>query len=226
MGKSFVHRHLQQIFSPGSINNLILCHLSPRTLVRLSRTCHYMYVAVTCFLQRAYNINRHLSRYFPDPLAFRSLQARTGLVISGSNAIQFMDRTYYPESDLELYAHPGHARELSEWLVSAGYIFEPTQHQHKDWYENIPADWDGTTKWVPEDQADGLHQPAIAAILFKRFVVMDGEPVELKVQVVETTCNPIETIMKSHSSLSKPYLFLGAGFDPWDCSLCYERHYV
>ncbi|KAG1758073.1 hypothetical protein EDD22DRAFT_784371 [Suillus occidentalis] len=67
----------------------------------------------------------YLSRYFSDPLQFRSLQARTGLVMSGSNALQFVDHTSYPESDLDLYAHPGHLYELMEWLESIGYNLTP-----------------------------------------------------------------------------------------------------
>ncbi|KAG2126626.1 uncharacterized protein EDB93DRAFT_1097000 [Suillus bovinus] len=190
---------LQQVFCTVSIYNLILRHLSPRTLVWLSQTCRYMYVACTRFFRCAYNINRHLSRYFPEPLAFRSLQARTGLVISGFNAMHFMDRNYHA-SDLDLYAHPGHVHELSEWLVSVGYVFEPTQHQHKDWHENVSAGWDSTEKRFPRGQAGNLGHPAVTAILFKRLVIVDGKPVELKVQVTETTCNPIETILKSHST--------------------------
>ncbi|KAG2743357.1 hypothetical protein P692DRAFT_201723705, partial [Suillus brevipes Sb2] len=49
---------------------------------------------------------------------FHSLQARTGLVISGSNAHQFLNHTSYPESYFDLYAHPGHLYELMEWLES------------------------------------------------------------------------------------------------------------
>ncbi|KAG2062926.1 hypothetical protein BDR04DRAFT_954237, partial [Suillus decipiens] len=193
----------------------ILCHLSPRTLVWLSHTCHYMYMEVASFFQCAYNINRHLSRYFPDPLAFRSLQARTGLVISGFNAIQFMDRTCYPESDLDLYAHPGHVRELSEWLVSAGYIFEPTQ--------NVSANWDGTMTRVPQGQAGGLYHPAITAIFFRRFVVINGEPVELKVQVIETTCNPIQTITKSHSTCVMNVITFDAAYSFYPIATFEER---
>lgn len=200
-------RSLRQVFSSASIYDLILCYLSPRTLVWLSRTCRMIHGAVTRFFQHAYNINRHLSRYFPDPLQFRSLQARTGLVISGSNALQFFDRTFYYESDLDLYAHPGHIYELMEWLESAGYSFEPSQHQEDDWHNHVSADWDGTEIRFPRAPADGLDRPwypEIAAVYtFKRFIVMYGETAELKVQVIETICNPIKTIIKFHSSLLK-----------------------
>ncbi|KAG2757597.1 hypothetical protein P692DRAFT_20711587, partial [Suillus brevipes Sb2] len=77
------------------IYDLIFRDLSPRTLLRLSRTCRMIHAAVTQnFRGHAYNINQHLSRYFPDSLSFRSRQARTGLIISGLNAPQFLDRTF------------------------------------------------------------------------------------------------------------------------------------
>lgn len=139
---------LQEVFSTAPIYDLIFCNLSPRTLAWLSRTCRRAHEAVTRFICRAYNINRHLSRYFPDPLAFRSLQARTGLVISGHNALQFLDRGFYPESDLDLYAHPGHVYEALEWLDSVGYEFKPEYWQEEDWRDEVPADWHGTAKRI------------------------------------------------------------------------------
>src|SRR6267154_5799936 len=221
---------LEQVFLRAPIYDLVFCHLSPRTLVWLSRTCRAAHLAVTCFFRRAYNINRHLSRYFSDPLAFRSIQARTGLVISGSNALQFLDRTLYPESDIDLYAHPGHVYELLGWLESVGYQFQPNEwhNQEHDWRDHAKANWDGTSKRIIEDTANGLgtRYPGIAAVYtFKRFVVMDRETVELQVQVIETTCNPIETIMKFHTSLSKLSSFLRTCFDAFGCSLRDERYY-
>ena len=50
-----------------------------------------------------YIINNHLSRFFPDPIVFRSLQARTANLVSGSNALQFSDRTSYEEADTDVY---------------------------------------------------------------------------------------------------------------------------
>ncbi|KAG2141376.1 uncharacterized protein EDB93DRAFT_1159358 [Suillus bovinus] len=202
--------HVSQVFSSAPIYDLIFRDLSPRTLVWLSRTCHMIYKAVIHFCQRAYNINRHLSRYFPDPLSFRSLQARTGLVISGSSALQFLDRTFYPESDLDIYSHPGHVYEVLDWIESFGYRFEPHKYQEEDWRSQVSAEWDGTQPrrlppveplWHSEDHVRSTRYSNINEVYtFKRYVFIDEELVELQVQVIEAIHNPIDTILKYHST--------------------------
>ncbi|OAX33835.1 hypothetical protein K503DRAFT_804062 [Rhizopogon vinicolor AM-OR11-026] len=196
----------ENVLSRAPIYDLILCDLSPHTLVRLSRTCRVAHMAVACFFRRAYNINQHLSHYFPDPLQFRSLQARTGLVVSGSNALQFLDRTFYPTSDLDLYSHPGHVYEVLEWIESIGYEYHPSINQNEDWHNSVSADWDGTTQRVtelrgrdPDGHLDQLLYPQIKDVFtFKRSVTIHGGTVELKVQIIETTCNPVDTILNFH----------------------------
>jgi hypothetical protein len=59
------------------------------------------------YVRRTININRILKRFFPEPDVFRVLQRQTGTLISGSQALQFFDRTFYPESDLDLFLFPG-----------------------------------------------------------------------------------------------------------------------
>ena len=47
-----------------------------------------------------------LARFFPDPgdvLAFRQLQTELQSLVSGSHALQLLDRTVYQDSDLDLY---------------------------------------------------------------------------------------------------------------------------
>ncbi|KAF8555426.1 hypothetical protein OG21DRAFT_1393608, partial [Imleria badia] len=72
--------------------DLLFACLSPRSLIRFALTCRAAYLAVAEFKTRAFNINRHLSRYFTDPIVFRCLQARTNSLVSGSNTLQFLDR--------------------------------------------------------------------------------------------------------------------------------------
>ncbi|EIW73751.1 hypothetical protein CONPUDRAFT_160756 [Coniophora puteana RWD-64-598 SS2] len=89
--------HINQTFSRAPVYEAIFSCLSPRELIRVSRTCQVAHDAFQSFIHRAYNINRHLSRFLTDPISFQSLQARTGTLISGSNALQFLDRTRTPE---------------------------------------------------------------------------------------------------------------------------------
>ncbi|KAG1817548.1 uncharacterized protein BJ212DRAFT_1349775, partial [Suillus subaureus] len=141
--------------------------------VQLSHTLHK---AVTHFFQDTYNVNQHLSCYFLDPLSFCSLQAQTGLIISGSNALQFLDCTFYPKSDLDIYSHPGHIYEVLEWIK----ILDPPQEE--------------------EEVCLAQYSNIAEVYTFKWFVVIDREHVEFWIQVIQTTYNPIDTIMKYHST--------------------------
>lgn len=122
------------LFARAPVYDPVFARLSPRTLVRLALTCRAAYLAAAEFKSRAFNVNRHFSRYFTDPIAFRSLQAKTNTLVSGSNALQFLDRTFYPEADLDLYTHPGHSSEVAQFLVEAqGYVYTPREPQEQDW---------------------------------------------------------------------------------------------
>ena len=60
---------------------LDLCPIT--TVLRLKRDCRATNAAVTDYMGRLYDINRHLSHFFEDPKAFRAIQARTGALIVG-----------------------------------------------------------------------------------------------------------------------------------------------
>ena len=72
-----------------------------------------------------------LGKYFTTDqiLHFRDLQAKTGMVISGSTALQFFERVLYPESDLDLYVEHQYMQPIALWLASIGYIYIPTNNQ-------------------------------------------------------------------------------------------------
>lgn len=74
------------------IYDVIFSALSPDNLIQCSRTSRDMYDATNNFKRRAFDISKHLMLFFRDVTGFRKLQRRTGAVISGSNALQFMDR--------------------------------------------------------------------------------------------------------------------------------------
>ncbi|KAK7696108.1 hypothetical protein QCA50_000751 [Cerrena zonata] len=91
-----VHVFLDRIITNDLIYDLIFDACSARTLVRLLCTCRATSLAVKEYMSRAFNINRLLSRYFSDPMAFRHLQACTGTVISGSTCAAIFRQILLP----------------------------------------------------------------------------------------------------------------------------------
>ena len=80
------------VLSRSPTLDTVLLYLSPGDVARLQCTCKIISVAVIDWKRAAYNVNRFLERFFKDPVTFRVLQAQTNLLISGSAALQFMDR--------------------------------------------------------------------------------------------------------------------------------------
>jgi hypothetical protein len=203
------HHYLQSIFTRPPVFDVIFRQLSPASLIRSGRTCRVARDAVSNFYGRAFNINRHLSRFFSDPLAFRSLQARTGTLISGSNALQFLDRTFYPDSDLDLYAHCGTwAREVGQWLLSEGYVFVPDSYQGPE-FDGL--DWWGYELNELQEEGGEVTELDLFHIQLYRikgvhsvfsFEKQSGDPSGevLKVQIIVGKRSPLPAILGFHSS--------------------------
>ncbi|KAI0722521.1 hypothetical protein C8Q76DRAFT_645374 [Earliella scabrosa] len=201
------------------ITEPIFSRLPPSALLRLSRTCRTAYSAVSIYTRAAYNIDRLLSRFFPSSLAlhphlhararaFRSLQARTGTLVSGSVALQFFDRVVWHESDLDLYVHMRHRREVGVWLMAEGYKYKAMDFQDPRFEVEIAE--------CVKRRPNGIYSmPGVMAILtFVRPVpptpgdseTVAGEaegqsaPRELKVQVIIAKNTPMEVILGFHST--------------------------
>lgn len=101
--------------------------LPPVSLVRLGRTCKQAKASVESYISLAFNFNKYLQRFFPEALVpeFRSLQARTTTLVSGTSALEFFDRSVYEECNLELFTHSAHGLEVGRWLQQNGYTYKP-----------------------------------------------------------------------------------------------------
>ena len=115
-----------QILDRPCIVEHIFLYLAVGDILRMGRTCTAGRLAVIIFRNDHFSINRHLSHFFHHPLTFRSLQAATGTLISGSSTLQFLNRTLYANSNLDLYTHPSYAKEVRKWLIDVeGYQYLP-----------------------------------------------------------------------------------------------------
>ena len=194
----------EAIIASPTIYDLIFDACSPAVLLRFSRTCKAATIAVRSYIRRALNINRLLSRYFDDPVAFRSIQASTGTLISGSTAVQFLGRWFYPDSDLDLYVPMRHSRKLGKWLMDAGYVFSPNTVQDADFFTEL-------LKMVESHERNSLstskvntgmvyRMPGVAAIFNFLKAVGPGSPDFLKVQIIASLNSPIACIFDFHCS--------------------------
>ncbi|KAI0371470.1 hypothetical protein BV20DRAFT_941761, partial [Pilatotrama ljubarskyi] len=223
--------HIELIYEP------VFDASSAATLLRIARTCRIAHHAVAAYTRVAFDVDRLLARFFPSPAApcssvcsapaphvhaelydraraFRSLQARTGTLVSGSSALQFFDRTVYPESDLDLYVHMRHRREVGRWLLQEGYRFVPTPYQDPRFEVEVVH---GMAQGV-----NGIYRmPGVAGILtftkpapkelrpphaeveLEDELELQSEPQEervLKVQVIVAKNTPMEAILAFHST--------------------------
>jgi hypothetical protein len=190
------------------IFDTIVRGLSPVTLIQLSRTCKALQAWVANFNRRVFNINRHLLRFFHDPLSFRSLQACTGTLISGSNALQFMDRSFYRRSDLNLYTHPRHAKEVGMWLIRhEGYVFLPNTSQGTlDFHQMDCVGWapwrtlmpDGFTTYEEDLIDDSTYNMTGLDDVYRFEKSTTGQT--LKIQIMSAEHSPMQCILGFHSS--------------------------
>lgn len=203
-----------ELFGRAPIYDTIFSCVSPRTLVRIGRSCRTAYAASKDFSHRAYNIHRHLSRFLSEPLNFRSLQARTGTLIAGSNALQFLDRTFYPDSDMDLYVHPGHVREVLDYLVDKeGYKFRPDSTQPKDYREIVSDEWDGTQirdESLDDDELLLYYQ--IRGVESVLSIERRGRDGLLKIQLIVCETSPFDAIINFHSTCVMNFIAFDAAY--------------
>ncbi|EKM58749.1 uncharacterized protein PHACADRAFT_248812 [Phanerochaete carnosa HHB-10118-sp] len=191
----------ERILTNDLLYDLILWFSTPSALMRLSRTCHAAHAAVRSHITRSFNINAHLSHFFTSPLAFRSLQARTSALISGSSALQFLDRVHYPEADLDIYCAYEARAELGWWLIQhEGYNFKPNSRQDPSFRVALEqARVPGTAP--PGSPYSRLRAVSAVYTFTRRVESLDGPSRRLKVQIIVAYNSPMEAIFDFHSTV-------------------------
>ena len=194
---------VERMFASPPITDNIFCRLTPLSLTRMASVCRGIRSVAKDFQRRAYNINRRLELFVTDPGAFRSLMARTHMVISGSFALQFFDRTFYPESDLDIYVHPdGSIGEVGLYLIKDGYEYTRQSWQlehYEQEVQRILADMDPDLDDLEDDDELGFLydlQSVRAVYTFKRGNGCDAK----KVQIIVSRVSPLASILDFHSS--------------------------
>ncbi|KAI0083212.1 hypothetical protein BDY19DRAFT_866494, partial [Irpex rosettiformis] len=165
--------------------------LPTHDVVRFRRICRLCHRSANANLKQLFNIYRAYLWYFDDPDAFRILQARTGAIVSGSFALQFVARTYYEDSDLDVFVHYGAHETVGSWLWSQGYHFLSPLHQARKAYRNALKSITTT-----HSRQRGYSEGSLGVLNFG----MERFGWRRKVQVIVTMENPMTIIMQFHST--------------------------
>ncbi|KAL1937077.1 hypothetical protein VTO73DRAFT_15132 [Trametes versicolor] len=166
----------------------LFSHLSPLELARLCKTSRDVRFAVNDYIQSVYNPHRLLSPFFRDVSSFRSLQARTGSLISGHSALHFFNRSLRPTDPLDVYVYFHHRREVVDWLLDSGFRFSPSITQASGLDYAVEQGRRMQNETYPPDSWECL--------IFYR----DGSHRNATVRVYIAMRSPMEMILHSHST--------------------------
>ena len=109
--------------SPHEIIMEITSLLEIKDILNLARTNHTLYRSIQKVKQIVFSINRRLRAYFKDLIAFRSLQAKHDMLISGPFAVMFFARIEYRRKPaMYIYLRGDLAfAELSQHMINQNY---------------------------------------------------------------------------------------------------------
>ncbi len=167
--------------------------------MRYAQVCHSVHDAVSSYLRRAFKLERLLSRYLSDKeiLELRRLQFSTGAIISGSTVLQFLDRSFYPDSDLDIYVQQDYKREIALWLESIGYKMLPRKGSTNTNLQHALDEMDDLSNVPMIPPSSNVYPGSFAILEFSRGYS------ENKVQLMITEGSPVASVLNFHSSMFK-----------------------
>ncbi|KAJ7635105.1 hypothetical protein FB45DRAFT_910776 [Roridomyces roridus] len=169
-------------------HDALFAQLPSRELVRLMQTCRLIHDIA---YQVCFNPTRLLSPFFGDKEQvdrFRQIQADTGTLISGSTALQFLERTTYPGSDLDLYAYIAHSHNPAAFFLDNGYVFKPRPTQKPDVFDQLDASFEVPHRVFPYP-SNGIVD------------VIEFTKGDKKIQLMLAKASPVEVILDFHSTV-------------------------
>ncbi|KAF6742988.1 hypothetical protein DFP72DRAFT_829185 [Ephemerocybe angulata] len=132
-GLAHIERFL--ILPDPRIRTRLLDGLTIPDVLQLGKTSSIIRDVVDLYVQTRWNIEQFLGMWFGDPASFRATLAFTGAVVSGSQALRFMDRLPpAPKSDLDIVTRVGGVTALARFLESSGYTLVEREPHPQDKY--------------------------------------------------------------------------------------------
>ncbi|KAL0575574.1 hypothetical protein V5O48_006390 [Marasmius crinis-equi] len=187
---------------PPTSDDLHFSCLDPQDIIHYSQSCKAAYQQVQSYWRRALDIYRFLSPFFSreETRQFRILQALTGTLISGSSALQFLNRTpLYPGSDLDIYVEHRYCKPIALYLQDIGYEYKPQEFQPPTLEAAIRM---GSNNMDDDDVGGGQYATWNDDSAERGFAgVYNMIRGEQKIQLITAKRSPMDIILRFHSTV-------------------------
>ncbi|KAJ7157063.1 hypothetical protein C8R43DRAFT_832426, partial [Mycena crocata] len=141
--------------------------------------------------------------FIDDPAAFRSILKQCGAVVSGSQMIQFFDRTTYHGSDMDIFLRIGGVLPMSGWLENQGYNLISSHNGYPDVKRKVNRLLISKMNEHPCVQNDTVK----AVHNYQRFIASLTVVYSQKIQLITVDMNPIHHVMFDfHSTAVMNYM--------------------
>ncbi|KAK7032073.1 hypothetical protein VNI00_013442 [Paramarasmius palmivorus] len=190
------------------LSNATFCFLSPLELARLKMVSRSVRREVLSYEAVAFSLRGLYGPFFGSLSSislFRQLQLGTGALVLGSALVQFLSRSSFTPSDLDVFVAKDGIISIGTFLAASGYRFVPlssvkegnvvrSEAQPPDFRQAVRNEF---FKSRPNtgDFADRYEYSGIAGVF--SFTNDDG----MKVQIVAAERQPIEVILGFYSTL-------------------------
>ncbi|KAJ7135281.1 hypothetical protein C8R43DRAFT_956117 [Mycena crocata] len=185
----------------------IFSYLDPRDIITCSLLSNVIFNVIRHYKTLVWDIDTFFQPWFRDSAAtFRVLLKKCGAVVSGSQIMQFLDRTRYPESDIDIFLRVGGLVDMGVWLIEQGYKYiSSTPNVYR-------VVWDAHQ--LSAKMITGQDSPAGAikgVFNYSRYIASDTVIHVQKIQLIVVDINPINHILFDfHSTVVMNYMLSDA----------------
>ncbi|KAJ6507218.1 hypothetical protein C8R47DRAFT_1209151 [Mycena vitilis] len=159
------------------------------------------------YITLVWDVDAHFYQWFRDsPSIFRSVLRRSNGVVSGSHILQFLDRTRYLDSDIDIFIRIGGVFTMGRWLLSQGYSLAA---QSEDYpaaqLDDFRSEVIKTGARLPTPKSP--QRPVKAVYNFQRFVASPTSIYDQRIQLIVVDTDPIKHILFDfHSTAVMNYM--------------------
>ncbi|TGO09082.1 hypothetical protein BTUL_0180g00150 [Botrytis tulipae] len=184
------NRHLdwKDIFLCYPIFDNICAYLDPNDILFFRLTTKQLSSSFDSLFKAQWNINRQLTRFVKDPVGFRSKLAEHDALITGSFALQFFERRFWLDSDLDIYVQGANdlrnPEQIGKYLVNhEGYNLQGSKTEANGGLINHV----GQLKYISQVES---------------YLRTSSKEKPIQIQIIYTTNIPFQAIIQGfHTSL-------------------------